>query len=266
LRYPGRPLAVARILIGASALFNGAESLQQLVLLALPGIVLDPMLGVLPYAGKPGFLLAGLIWLLACLVIVNYRVRFSAGALSLVLWYLLLLDANLYSNHRWLLALLTGLLSFTGGGRYRQTPSASNDEEYWPVFLMKAQLSILYAATAIAKLNNPTWMSGVVFRQDVVGGNLFPGLDPLLAAATVAFELAVAAGLWLEKSRKLSVIAAILFHVSIVALIPRFWLDHTAFSLEMVAVLILFWQPPRPARASALVYKTDGNRESLSAL
>lgn len=240
------------MLIGASALFNGAESLQQLVLLALPGIVLDPMWGALPYPGKAGFLLTGLIWLLACLVIANYRVRFSAGVLSLVLWYLLLLDVNLYSNHRWLLALLTGLLSFTGGGRYRLVPSDSDDEEYWPVFLMKTQLSILYAATAIAKYNNPIWMSGVVFRQDVVGGNLLPGLGPFLAAATVAFELALAPGLWLETSRKLSVVAAILFHVSIVALIPQYWLDHTPFSLEMIAVLILFWQPPRPARSSAL--------------
>ncbi len=88
----------------------------------------------------------------------------------------------------------------SGAGRKTQVP-------YWPVFLLRLQITSVYAWTAIAKINEQ-YLSGEVL--DTFMHDWVPVSGPLLglvAAASVLTEMFLALALW---SRRLLLPATLL--------------------------------------------------------
>src|SRR5207247_2393214 len=121
------------------------------------------------------------LWLLSALTLtVGVAARTSAGILSLLGVSAMLLDQQTYSNHLLLMTVLAALFTLVPSpgawlfGQRRQTgpPPAI---AYWPLLLIKLQISSMYAFAALAKLN-PMYLSGEVLVHSVRPGlRLSPG-------------------------------------------------------------------------------------------
>ncbi|HEX9229008.1 MAG TPA: HTTM domain-containing protein, partial [Arthrobacter sp.] len=129
----------------------------------------------------------------------------------------LLSDQQLYSNHMLLLVTLSTLIGLSGAARAIRVFELKRTEQvpYWPSFLIKAQITTLYAWTAISKVN-PQYLSG-----EVIGSNLRPwvpvGSDllPSIAVLSIAAEAFLAVALWLPCSRWLGFLVGAGLHIGI---------------------------------------------------
>jgi hypothetical protein len=68
----------------------------------------------------------------------------------------------------------------------------------------------------------------------------------LLALTGIAVELFVAIGLWSDRSRWIAVVAGVLFHGAILALLDSSRLSLGIFAVEMIALYPLFFQRLAP--------------------
>lgn len=133
----------------------------------------------------------------------------------------LLSDQQAYSNHLLLLVLLSTFLGLSGASKALSVGAFRKTEEvpYWPAFMIKIQITTLYAWAAASKVN-PQYLAG-----DVLGPNFRPwvplpdNLLPLVAIASIAAEAFLAVALWLPKLRLLAFLTGGGLHVGILALL-----------------------------------------------
>ena len=169
----------------------------------------------LPYlAGLPALTPAAApimigVWLVAgTLFMLGWRARWTGGLLAATLLVYVLLDEQTYSNHVYLLSLFVALLVLADSGAVlsldarRRGPRATVPA--WPVFLLRAQLSIVYGFTAVSKLNG-AFLSGEVLATQLIPLRLVRGLigppavDLLaigLSILTVVMEATLAVWFW----------------------------------------------------------------------
>jgi predicted DCC family thiol-disulfide oxidoreductase YuxK len=154
-----------------------------------------------------------------------------------------LIDQNLWSNHGYLLLLLTLLLGFMDSDaalsvRWLQDGRPEREIPSWPVILIGIQLSIVYFYTAIAKIN-PVFLGG-----DIIQGSVHlppslrrPGVVVAMAVATVTIELFLVFGLWLRRLRPWAFLLGFCLHGSITVLMgPALWI----FSLMTLSAYAVF--------------------------
>jgi hypothetical protein len=253
-----RPLGTVRAAVGAAALLKLADAAPLLTSLAQPGAFRMPRFAALPMPSPEAMLgLLGL-WLAAAAgLLLGWRTRLSGAVLTAVLGLVLALDQQLYASHLYLLFLLVLLLTVADSGAALSLDARRNGGRprvpAWPALLMKLELTIVYAFSAVAKLN-PAYLSGAV----LAGVLREPGLVPLpaswqtpgrlaaLAWTSILFELILAAGLWSRRWRLPVACAGVAFHAFIVlALHPRS--DLVIFAIESLAVYRLFFADLSPA-------------------
>lgn len=222
-------LPIARIGVGLAAAVELLALSSVLADLHAPGIIRLPLVGLpyLPPGWVPWFIGLGI---LACAL-------FAAGArvagwiVAGCLGYVVLLDQQTYSNHLYLLVLLSGLLALPDGPTLR--------------LLLKSQLTLVYVFAAVSKLN-PAYLSGLL-----IAGSLRPWFDWLrtpwllvpLALGSIAMELFIADQLW-TKRRTLAAAAGVALHLGFVLL-----MDNTralsVFGLACLGLYPLFWNDRR---------------------
>lgn len=221
----------------------------------------------------------------ALLVILGEKARpalLLAASLGL---HALLCDRLQYHNNRYVLELLAFLLAFAPCERsfvVRNAELAARGP-YWPAWLMKVQLSLVYAASAGSKLIDNDWRGGQVllvrylrgldiaaargmelprFVHEVLSSPLFAELSSKSAIAT---ELFLAVGLWAARTRSVALWLGVMLHVGI-----QLAAHVEIFSYLMGAAYLLFARPelgertlrvdvslPRGARIAALVRGLD---------
>ena len=254
------PLAVARVGVGLAALLStievnaGLRALQNADLLKLPRIDALPQVTA---SGIAAFLGA---WILAAVAFsAGWHTRPAGGVLLALQVYILLVDQQLYSNHFYLLALLTLLLTLAQSGAVlsldarRSGPAGSIPA--WPVALIRLQVSIVYGFAVAAKLNL-YFLSGVVLRiQMKVPGfeHLPPWVFMLLALASLATEAFLAVAFWNKRLRPLAFVVGVGFHLTILATM-RILPDLLTFALLMGSAYLAFFSSIEPGPA--------GRRES----
>ena len=130
------------------------------------------------------------------------------------------------------------------------------------VTLLKAQLSIVYAFAAAAKVN-AAYLSGAVLDDTLASGDMgrivrFDGLEPALlqalAIASVAVEAGLAVALWFETTRRPAAVAGIVFHVVMVVFVSYGGLSVVrlvVFSGLMLALYLPFFDAHATSRAQA---------------
>ena len=244
-------LGVTRAILGAATLLATFELLES-VLHVVDGAHLQ-----VPVA-------EGLTWLYPLLVPAIVVWAIAAGLFALGAWTtvsgwtvvavgaaLFLTDQQLYSNHLLLLCALVGLTTLADGGaalsldaRRRGGPRPVHHGFVW---LVKVQLTVVYAFSALSKVNS-SFLSGSVvasyMRSD--GPLAFPEawrtFEPMLAlsVAVILIEAFIAITLWLPYWRRNALVAGVVLHGGIVAVFEPPLLPLMVFGIASLAPYVLF--------------------------
>jgi vitamin K-dependent gamma-carboxylase len=177
--------------------------------------------------------------------------------------YLMASTTHLHNNRAYLFAILVGLSLAPTGRSWsvdrllrRRLGRDELDESMpgWPLWLLRFECSLIYAASGFSKLIDPDWFGGTVTWGRVVVGeamlrdSMLPDaiVDLLLersfhtvaAKIIVLTELFIAGGLWWRRTRPWAVAVAVAFHISIEV-------SAQVQSFSYLALVVLFvWADP----------------------
>jgi hypothetical protein len=253
LRAESRPVGLMRIGVGIAAMMEALEISSELRDLSDPGVLRMPRFDFLPALPESAVTVFLGIWVvLAVAFAAGFRPRIAGLALAGMLMYVLGLDHQLYSNHLYLMTLLTLILAFGHSGAAMSLDSrrkgASPTIPAWPVALTRVLVSIVYGFAAASKLNL-IFMSGLVLRLYMK----LPGIESipswvfsLFALGAVGTEVFLAVAFWKPRLRRLAVVVGIAFHLTILAtmqLVP----DLITFGLLMGCAYLAFFNQITPA-------------------
>ena len=278
-----RAMAVLRILLGPITILHLAPFLREV----RAGIAYDQHFWE-PYAGwvprPPGGLWAVLIWVgAASAVLMTFGVltRLTTATTFAVVAGNLLLSQTHFRHNRTFLAILLGGLALVPCGsvlsfdawwrRARGHLAPSPIAPVWPVVLLQTQVSLVYLASGISKLVDPSWQSGLVLwdrvvrYQHVLDATPLPtwGIDVLtwrplylvVAPAAILIEVGLGLGLWFERTRLAALWIAIAFHVSI-----EISASVEVFSYAAIAALTIWVTPSARDRVVRLRTSEAGPR------
>ena len=257
-----RPLAWLRVPVGLIA----AYYLQEVFRDGLAGRTYHdvfhrpylPWLPALPPALFTVVMGVGVVAALAMAVGLWPRVT-TKVTLAVVVYHLLLSATHVHHNRTYL-AIVLGVLAVAP---YRADAVAPA----WPLWLLRVECSVVYAASGVSKLLDPDWVGGtvtwlrVVHQEGQVRASVLPGwvVDLVLdrgahrwfAPGIVATELAIALGPWFRRTRPWALGLAVLFHV-LIELTSRV----ETFSYLALSVILLIWLPQVERVGRACVGRT----------
>lgn len=237
-----RPLALARILVGLVALTFTFEWIRVLLRVSSGNYLTLPVIEGIPSPGHEIVLALFAVSLSgSAAMILGLAGRVPAIMVAATAATVLLLDQQTYSNHMVLLMMLALFLGMSGSHcAWSLSRSAhKTDVPYWPAFLIKSQISILYAWTAIAKINSQ-YLSGEVLSTFMQPWMPVPDeFLPAAAILSVMTEAFLAVALWIPQTRKIAFLVGGGLHIGIVVA-----LDSPAplvgFGLLMLSAYVLF--------------------------
>jgi len=237
-----RAVALMRIALGPVTLLHLRPFLRD----ARAGVAYDdhfwaPYLDAIPHL--PGGVWRALVFtgaVAAVLLTIGLWTRLSATITFAVVATNLALSQTHFRHNRAFLAILLGglvllpagrVLSVDAWRRRRQAEVVTDLAPLWPLWLLRAQVTLVYLASGISKLVDPDWRGGLVLWDRVVRYRHV--LDPtplpewaidvltsrwlyfIVGPAAVLTEIAIGLGLWFRRTRLAAVWLAIVFHVAI---------------------------------------------------
>ena len=166
----------------------------------------------------------------------------GAAAGIVIVGALLLLD-RVISNHLYLIMLVGILLSISDSERHFALRSrGTGPVRAWTLFLLGAQLSIVYGFAALAKLN-ASWLSGhtlsAFLTQAILPVPDVGVLFSVVAVMVVLVELGLAAAPWFARLRKPAFVVAVIVHVGMLS-VAHSLVDALQIGLLGVLMLVLF--------------------------
>lgn len=254
-------LGLLRVAIGVFVLLGSASQLRWVV---EHGYFADSFyIPLVPEWAVPSrnvyLALLGVRSLAALIAIAGVLARPALLLAALIGLYCLCCDRLEYHNNRYVLELLTFLLAFTPCDRSLYCFGASAKDArgpYWASWLMKVQVSLVYAASAGSKLVDVDWRGGQVLHVrylhvlDLAAarGQQLPGWvhaalsSPAFAEvsskAAIFGELFLALGLWLPRTRAFALWLGVMLHFGI-----QIAAHVEIFSFLMGAAYLLFAAP-----------------------
>jgi hypothetical protein len=236
-----RPLAVARIGVGLSAVLNVVDQVYTLRA-TTQGDVAFPLWGWLPAVSGVGIAAYAVVALSAALALVTgVASRAAAAALVLSTWFVFAWEQQTYSNHMMLtawLALWLVLAPSDAAWSLRARAEGRGVVRLGDQVLLMSQLAVCYLYAALVKLN-PGFLSGDLLRE-FVSLDLPSFVWPAAAVGTVVTELALVVGLWFRRTRWLVAAAGLGLHLSIPLAMPGNAWSLLAFSLQCLSLYPLF--------------------------
>jgi hypothetical protein len=227
------PLTVARVGIGVAAILKAIELWPLLDRLAS-----DPHIVQMPLAPWPRPSAATMPWIVAAwagmgaAVAAGVRVSTTGAILAALIGYVVTLDQQTYSNHLYLLAVISALLALAHRQPHRATAAA----------LVRWQLVIVYAFAAASKVN-AEFLSGRVIASNLspdVGGLATSPAPTALAVTAVVAEGFVACGLMRPRWRAAAAIVGVGLHLSFIVMI-RQTVAMIAFAMICLSLYPLYW-------------------------
>lgn len=181
--------------------------------------------------------------------------RISAVTLFLTFTYVFLLDQAQYLNHFYMICLLSLLMIFIPAHRllsidaWRKPATRSDDLPAWALWLLLAQLSVVYFYAGVAKLNGD-WINGEPMRSWLAERTDTPLIGRffteewmvlLFNYGGLAFDLFIVPLLLWKRTRVVAYLWVISFHV----------LNMVLFSIGifpwlMLVATLLFFRPDWP--------------------
>lgn len=210
-----------------------------------------------PWPGAGMYVHYAALAVLSAFVIVGFLYRASCALLFAGLAYVFLLDEALYLNHAYLACLFCLLLAVVPAHRARSIDAllrpgiASETAPAWSLWLLRAQMAIVYVYGGLSKLN-ADWLQGQPMKtwlerraDEPVMGPLFgSGWAPwVFSYGGALFDLIIVPLLLWRRTRVWAFVAAVCFHVLnahifSIGIFP--WLPLTA--------TLLFLSPSWPRR------------------
>jgi hypothetical protein len=182
--------------------------------------------------------------------------RAAAATFFLLHTYVFLIDVAGYWNHYYLISLLAFLMIFVPAHRaysldvLRGAESYSDEAPAWGLWLLRAQMGIVYFYAGLAKLTSSDWLHG--HPMDAYLGNHpeFPllgawfdegWLTDFASYAGMLFDLSIVPLLLWPRTRLLGVVLAVGFHLS-----NSLIFDIEVFPWLAVVATLLFLPPSWP--------------------
>jgi hypothetical protein len=238
-----RPIAVLRWALGPIVLLHLRPFLRD----AVDGVSYDdhfwePFIPWLPHVSDR--LWFAMLWVgaaAAVLMTIGLWTRVATATTFLVIAGNLLLSQTHFRHNRVFLVIVLGGIALMPAGRTlsidcwwrrrRGRADVSDVAALWPLWLLRAQVCLVYLASGISKLVDPDWFGGLVLwdrvlrYQHVLDPTPLPGwaIDVLterwlyysVGPAAVLTELFIGVGLWFSTTRLAAVWVAIVFHLLI---------------------------------------------------
>jgi len=207
-----------------------------------------------------------LVGFLSLCVMLGFLYRVSAVLLFLSCAYWFLLDETRYLNHLYLTLLLCFLMIFVPAHRARSIDAwgrpdfASDTAPAWSLWLLRAQIGIVYFYAGIAKLD-ADWLRGAPLADWLAKRSSLPLIGRFLdepAAVSffvyggLLFDLLVVPLLLWKRTRVLAFSAAVFFHV-----VNKWLFDIGIFPALGISATLLFLSPGWPRRLCLLFAPAD---------
>jgi Vitamin K-dependent gamma-carboxylase len=249
-----RPVALARMVLGVAALLKLLLATRTLTRLVDPGTIRLPMAPWLPQPTPAMVTILLGLWAVAGLCfLVGWQTRTAGLTLTLLLGAQLVLDQQTYSNHLYLLTLSVGWLTLADAAAVWSLDARGRPRPHvraWPVFLLKVQVSIVYAFAAISKLT-PDYLSGLALAPFVpfqvgieyLGFTATATIVLVLSWITIPLELMLAVYLWSSRRAAAMALMGVVLHTGMVTLMYRQRLDLAIFAVLMWGLYLLFTGP-----------------------
>lgn len=191
----------------------------------------------------------------AAAIAVGARTRLAAALFGLGFTYVHLIDRTNYLNHYYLVSLVSALLVAVPAGATwsidarRRGPATV---PAWALWLLRAQLAVVYAFGAVAKCNADWLLRAEPLRIWLGASAELPILGPWLEApgmayafsyAGLAFDAIIAPLLVWQRTRALAYAGVLTFHLLTALLFPI-----GMFPWLMMALTPIFFAPDWPRR------------------
>lgn len=269
-RVDATDLGWARIGVGIAALAEGVYVTLLFDKATRPGVLRVPVTEWLPAPSALLVLLVGGVWLVAAgAFTLGFRTRRTGTVLAATMALTMALDLQFYSYHLYLLMLLVALLTAANAGAYRSLEAREDGvavaSPVWAVFLLRAQVSIVYAFVALSTVK-------AVYSAEP---GLAPSLRPagtflvgegehapeLLAAALVLVAWWLAGALWSPRRRRAATLIGLAFHAILAGVLADL-APVGIFGVAMISAHASFYVPlpmsARGVRRSEPAYEGTG--------
>ena len=210
--------------------------------------------------------------ILAICILVGFKYRISTTLFFLGFTYIFLLDETQYLNHFYLIIWISFLMIFVPANRAfsidaLRNPSLRTDTvSSWSLWLLRAQIGIVYFFGGIAKLNSD-WLRGEPMRMWIEYRTSFPLLGQFfreewmvyfLSYGALLLDLLVVPFLIWKKSRWYAFGIVTIFHIM------NFQLFNIGiFPWFMIFATLLFFSPNWPRRMVYFFQKVHDNKQLL---
>jgi hypothetical protein len=217
---------------------------------------------VKPLPGDGMYYLFGALGLLAILIALGFFYRVSVTLFFLGFTYAFLLEKARYLNHFYLVCLISFLMILVPAHRALSVDAwlwpkiRSRTAPAWALWLLLAQLSIVYFYAGVAKLNGD-WLAGEPIRSWLVSRYRFRLISQWVNEEFLVYSFAyggllldlliVPALLW-RRSRPFAFVAVVIFH-----LLNARLFSIGVFPWFMLAATALYFPPDWPRRLFARV-------------
>ena len=196
--------------------------------------------------------------ILSIFVAVGFCYRFSVALFCLGFTLLFLLEEALYQNHLYLICLISFWMIFIPAhgtfsvDSYRRPAIRSDTAPAWGLWLLRAQMGIVYFYGGVAKLN-PDWLRGEPMRRLLRERTDYALIGPLLSLDWMPYFfsyfgllldlLAFPLLLW-RKTRPYAFVVTLIFHLSNAFM----WRFIDVFPWFAICLTALFFSPDWPRR------------------
>jgi len=214
-----------------------------------------PFLAPLP--GQWMYLVFFVMGLSALGVALGFFYRASAVLFFLTYTYVFLLDKAQYNNHYYLISLLAFLLIFVDAHRWvsidqkLRSNLSDNFVPYWQLFILRAQVVIVYFYAGVAKINID-WLAGRPMDDWLLKRAHYPVVGPFFETELAAFffsyggllfDLSIGFLLLWRRTRLPAFLFLLFFH-----LMNKWLFNIGIFPYLMIAATILFVDADWPRR------------------
>jgi hypothetical protein len=250
-RADGRALGIARIILGLAAILKGIAT-ATIVHSYQSGNYLSIPYAISWLATPSGMFATGLslLWIIfAFFFMIGFGARLSGALLAVVIFMIIAIDQQFYSNHLYLLGTAVVLLTLAGpGSRFSIDARRSRVEPTvprWALLLIMLQLTTVYFFAAVTKLNEG-FLSGAVMRrafEPSMRERVEQVIAPdVLAPLTIGTELFLAFAFWSARLRLVALPVALGFHLLNVVIMGRSGtINLSIFALIMFSMMIVFF-------------------------